>query len=699
MIPHAALATHAKDDMKATEEVALQHSAPLSSPWSPALAPQAGVTVRRCLALIGILLMGYGALVGTPVLLLCGLTTATTSLLLRKLATDVAPVVAVALLLLTAVLLGTAAAAARVQLLGWWLLVPYLGIGVMALRLASRTSTVTWTSAAPYPRWRLIPQLPAALAFAIGLRQVSDDRLTAGWGLFGTDLAQHLLALQDIQASGALSYAESVYPRAFHMLLGLTAAPWHSIGDPVTLLRYDLRLMGAATWLALSLVIWAGVATHLRLCEAQQRSSSSAITGATVLGVALLTLTPFVSLFVYLAAAPGLLAIAVLWLVPLAALTVTPPLRPVVVTLLTAVSVLILAHLWQALIIVPPLAWLAYAAPWVAGAWRQPAVLLAGLRRREVRWVGLACLVSAALTTIPMLALRLEGGLAISSIPGQAPQPPWVVLMLSLIAVAWLSRSWQHPSARTVVGACVGLLGCGAVLLVGANEGFDLTTYYPAKAMWFLLVFAAPVLSVIVGVAAARLVGTIWERLGGLGAAARLTRFTVVATAVAAVFAYGLPIFIMAAGHLVGASVVTEGSGTRYAMAIEHATAHAPAVAVPISVGSSPFFDGSAAYIVSKLMSFQTGQPQNHGDPRQVCDDIANVAGPRPAVVITTLDPDLLGPMMDRLGCADTPVIQIPGAHEVNMFFYDDLGNVVGRPVADDTPGAGQIGSDSAFGN
>ena len=71
--------------------------------------------------------------------------------------------------------------------------------------------------------------------------------------------------------------------------------------------------------------------------------------------------------------------------------------------------------------------------------------------------------------------------------------------------------------------------------------------------------------------------------------------------------------------------------------------------------------DSYSSYIVSRLLSIQTGQPVSYGLPQQVCEDVRAVGQSRAVVVLTDLDPAVLRPLMRRGGCEGVEVVRLRG--------------------------------------
>ena len=110
-------------------------------------------------------------------------------------------------------------------------------------------------------------------------------------------------------------------------------------------------------------------------------------------------------------------------------------------------------------------------------------------------------------------------------------------------------------------------------------------------------------------------------------------------------------------------------SRERWDIARTYTNAYAPAVTVPIEIGGTTGGDNFGSYIISKMMAFETGQPQSLRGRAVVCEEIARIAGGRPAVVLTQLPVATLRKAMLRQGCGDVRIVHVPGGPAANAAF------------------------------
>lgn len=610
------------------------------------------------------LLLVAGVVADAPMLVLSALVVATTLLMRRVLALDLAVPAAVLALLGTGLLAGVAADAAGVDLLHR----PILLIGVYAAWilvpvLLPRSGAGDVPPSTPYGRSAWPAYLPSAAVLLVAARSAVDERLTASWAVLGTDTGVHMVALQQVQEAGSLDYGGSGYPRAFHMLAALVSVPGRALGDPTAALGYDLRLVAASACAALALLTWTCACTVLRLAAARDVSRVVAVVAATVGASALLLMSAYVRAFVYQSATGSLLAAAVLWVLPLSALALRGARhRLLVLTLVAMTAAMLLAHLWQALALCPVLALLAYAAPRL----RRPGRLLRELCPTPgLTGLLVCCAVGTAFVAVlPMLAVVADGGLGLAAIPGMSPGPPLSLQLGAAAAAVVLLRRCRSDVDRLQLGVLAGLVVALTAMLRSNGQGLDLTQYYPQKVLWFLTVFTLPVAS-LVGVAVLfRVVRHGWHLLGRSGRFVGVVRPVGIAAVVAVLVAFVAPVLSIkqpAALNLVRPHPSAPDVVRRLDIAREHAVGHGTAVAVPVSLGNRPLPDRDATGIISRLMSFQTGQPVNAGSPDRVCDEIRFVAADAPAVVVTALESGHLRRLMRNRGCGDVPVVQVPG--------------------------------------
>lgn len=639
---------------------------------------------RRVVAATGLVAVLAGVAAQSPTFVLCGLVMATTAILMRWLSGDLALPAAVLTLVACATLAGLAADALGLNLLTWpWLLAAlYLAFGALAVATTFRTRRVLLTRPSGAGRvGAAVAFLPAGLAAGVSLVQALDVRVPAYWAFFGTDVANHMLLLADVQRHGALDYAAQGYPRGLHMLMALVSVPGAPLSRPVAFLGYDLSLVAATTWLALAVVIWMGSSLVLRIGSVLGLGEVVGTLAAALLGAGMLLTVSFLIDFVYMGAAPSMVAVLGVWALPATALGLrTRAHRLVGLPLVAVTTAMLLAHLWQTLAVVPPVALAAY------GLTRWPlAVRRLVPPSRPVAKAGAAltwlCVMLAAATP-PFVGIVRHGGTSLAATPGHLFGLPWPLPVLGLLPLLALLGRWAEGWLRLVAGSVVGLLLATGVMLYGAHHGLDVTQYYPMKALWFLTIALAPLAAlgaVTVCLWTARLV---WRGLGRLGNASRLARFVACACAAAVAFAFWAPP-VLDASEVTRASLRSGPPPPRsahadvprpavygpYGLAILYGTRFRPAVTVPIAVGRSLVFDPHGTRITSKIISFETGQPSNQGDPQHACSDVHAVAGSAPAVVVTKLDASLMHRALERQGCGGVRVVQIPGGIHESSFF------------------------------
>jgi hypothetical protein len=628
---------------------------------------------RLAIAGLGLVLVGMS---GMPAIVLCGLMLALIGLFATRLSTDLAVPAAAFLLLAAAIAAGQLAHVLRVDLASSPSL---LGTALVAIAmccvlvtLRSRSSARTdWTVPPESLRLRWVAYLPAGLAVLVGLLQLSSPRLPATWAFIGTDFAQHLLAIGDLQRGSVLDYSADPYPRGLHMLLALVSGPGLEGSRTPAALLLNIQLLASVTWLSCGLVLFIAAALVLRAGALVGMPPGVRVLAAAVTGLIPLLHNDFVAVFVFMGAASSLLALAVLLALPLAAVAAAPRMRSLLPGLfLIALSTALLAHLWQALVVVPAATFLFGLAH--RSAWTQVRSVVVR-SRWSVLGLALGC---AALATPPLVGVLTAGGLEIAAIEGSLPSLPMPVLAAVLVAATGLVRWWAHAWARLTLGVVAGLLLMTAIMVLGAGSGTDLEQYYPLKSLWFLWTFLTPLLgtwAVLLVVTAVRTAHVMTGRFGGRAA---VVRACVLASTVALLFAFVLPVLLASATLVREAatgSIPEIHSARRLMLAIEHGTAHHPAVTVPIATATTPLPDAHASQTVAKLMAFQTGYPYGLGRPGALCDDVASVAGDRPAVVITDLDPAVIAGLADAQGCEDVRVVHTPGGSESGIDLMERL--------------------------
>lgn len=633
----------------------------------PRASGTARLAPRVVPAVAGLVLVAAALVWGSPVGLLVGLVVSATSVARRWLPLDLAVPSAALACVAAALTAGLLASVTGASLLAHpvALVIVFLLGAVLAVADAVRRPAAAVVDGT---RHGWIAYLPAGLAAAIAWVQAATVWTATSWSFVGTDMAQHMLMLEELQRTGRLDYSAGGYPRALHMLLALVSGPSMPAQDPAALLPYDLRLMSAATWLAFALMLGGAATVTLRLARLLATRDAVAVGAASACCAGLLLLNPLVLSFVYMGAAPSLVAIVALWAIPLAALELDRRGVPRVTPALLVVSVLsvaLLANLWQPLVVAPVVALL------VAVALRRPRTSGAIPRRSLLLLLGVGTL-AVALVAPAVLAVARAQGLATAAVAGTIDPVPLPLLVGGVACTALLARRWT-TTTRALLGTAAGLAVMAAVLLLGSGRA-DVSQYYVVKSLWFLCLALLPVTAAVGAPVVVGVVSVGWHSLGRLGSMARLSRAFVVASSVALVVSFLLPIEAVvgsAALDTVTTQEPTTVSSRAYTTAVAYAMRYAPALAVPVELGSGPFPDRLATKVTSELLAFLTGQPENAGRALDVCVDVRTVAGPRPAVVITTLDPAVLAPVMRAGGCPDVPVVRVPGPRRTLAFALD----------------------------
>ncbi len=611
---------------------------------------------------------------GRPALVLLAVVGLAASVLRRWWPADLALTLAVLGLLAGAVAVGLVAGRTGVDLLGHPTAVTagWATAGIAALAASGRTSRRAHPGhRVAGPAWVF---LPAWFAMATGVLQALSGSVAKSWAFHGTDLAQHMIMLAAVQRTGHLDYDVSgPYPRGVETLAMLVSVPDAPLAAPAALLAYDLGLYAALCWFALAAFLVAGASLTLRVGSALALPPRLCAVAALTLGLGALVTSSFVAGFVYLGAAASLLAVVTVWSLPLVLLVRRPVALPSV-ALLTCAQAMLLAHLWQALVVVPAVALLAVAAPGVrrlAGCPATRATLRAVLRAAPV------ALVLLAVAAVPLLAVLGAGGVGLAATTGTFGGAPWRILVPALLCLPWaLHRAGGARSAwvRALLGAVAGLIGVWALMLHGSGS-LDLNQWYPMKAAWFLTLVLAPVLALAATVATARAAAAVSTLLARTGRPAGVLRAGTLALVLATLFAFWLP-------HMIGPGSATadawraddrrdqhdgEGgrsraSAQRFDLASRYGTPADGRVAVPYFLGWSAMWDTDGTTMISALLTFQTGQGQLFHEPTNLCRAISRVAGRRPAVVVSKLSPRLVRADLASDGCAGRATVRhVPG--------------------------------------
>jgi hypothetical protein len=240
---------------------------------------------------------------------------------------------------------------------------------------------------------------------------------------------------------------------------------------------------------------------------------------------------------------------------------------------------------------------------------------------------------------------------------------PVLLLAASAVACVGLVLLERGAFAQCFAGGVLAGLAVVALALVGAGNGLDITQWYPNKLLWFLVVFLAPVTALAVVVGAVRSWRLLITATAWAGPAARVTRVVVVAAVVAVTGAYWVPLYDAPGTELAKTAALggaDNESSRRYDIAREQGARPEPVL--PVFLTTKLFGDLGADYVVSKLLSFQTGQPTTFGRTSELCSDLRAVAAGHDAVVVTTLDTVIVRRLLDAQQCdATARVVQLPG--------------------------------------
>lgn len=641
----------------------------------PAVVPPRAGQVNHAeaghpLAWLAVLSILLGIVTGAALLLLLGAVASLASAFRRWMPYDVAVLLAVGSLTVASIVAGLTASVVGVDLLARPAVTQALLLAG-SIAVAAQSGRRLSVPVARRPLLHRCGYLPAWIAAVGGVIQTTWDGLAASWSLGSSDPAQHVLFLGEIQQTGVLDYAAEAYPRALHMLLALASAPSARPAGGAGQLAQDIELYAAVTWLSMALVLVAGIGMTHRLCRLLGLGERAATVAGLLLGITVLSANATVGTYVYMGAAPALLAIALMLLPAMLCFDrkrVSGPLSVVAASLL----VMVLAHLWQALVVVPPAMLLAVA----MGSRRAP---LGGraLRSSLAAWTGAAAasvgLLMAALP--PLTSIQERGGVELAAIPGELPSPPWALLILSTLALGLLVPRRQEVAVRLVFGTALGLVGMTAGLLIGAGGGLDLTAYYPMKGCWYLTVILAPVLFTAAATAGPWVVQRFLRLTAPARAGARVLRFGVISMPVVLGLAWFGPTVLGAPPLLAASMVKPPGAPAvdRTLALVELAAARpGPEVVVPVGIASGKPYSRSGGYVVSKLLSFRTGQTVTFGLPDRVCAEAKKAAGGRAVVVVTDLDAVLLSRLAQQQGC-DVPVEQLSGAPRHIVDYQNDV--------------------------
>ena len=612
-------------------------------PQRTAPAVAAGTSWDRP-ALAALVVLVLGAALDAPLLTLAALVSLMTVLLARRLPRDLALPAAVLLLLAVAAALGSAAALVGVDLLShpWLLLGVELAGGGLLVRRPGRDRTLPAVD-----RWSVLGYVPAGIAAVVGGLQAFGP--LRSWALVGTDIAEHTVLLGQVQQTGRLDYATEPYPRALHMLLALTSGPRTPHARSAALLLQDLHLMAAVVWLSLAVLLVAAVALTRRTAIAMNLGARTAGVAAALVSWLVLTSVALQLAFVHMGAAPSLLAVVLLWSIPAVALLY--PDRPGLVALTGVAAFGLVAHLWQALVLGPVVTAVVVGLLWL----RAP-------RPRRAAWTPAVVLLTV-LAAGPLIGVQRAGGVSLAAIAGEIGRVPLAAAVMAVVGLVLALVRLPRLTAVAWMTTALGLLGTVGYLASGA--GWSLSSYYPMKALWFAVLFLAPLAAVAAAAAGSWLVTRCWAALGSYPTSRRLTRPGLAAAVALLLVGLTVP-GVVSSGSVLRAAVTPIASHDLIQRRLELGSTLPGTVPGTVVVPSALALNGAqvqyGAYVTSKLLRFQSGQPTSYGNPERVCQDVIAVARGQQAVVVTDLPVPVMHAVMALHGCGNVPVVRAGGS-------------------------------------
>jgi hypothetical protein len=369
------------------------------------------------------------------------------------------------------------------------------------------------------------------VAYALATRMLPMGQRTE-WFL-GGDHVRHLLFVAEERAVGNLSYADQVYPRAWHTLL---AAMWSTTGaglNPAGL-RSLVEVMASATW-CLPAVL--SIATGALAVEVATRSglSGGAASATGLLAAAMVLWPPFLSVYQALGFENSLVGAIVLAVVARQVINSSEhTLRPLLVVLGGTV---VCAHTWQLLL---PAVGVAVAQQWSR---------IARTRSRANVGVPLLMTLLGAWAAFPgVLAVVQKLGIQHATDAGVEAPLPVALLLAGLISSTLLAVRGRRDCALALLWLITVVPALTAVS-VALRVGIGLSVYYPSKLLWHSAALGLVPLAVVAVAASS---GMARHRIRAMASLARVIGPAVLSLVVA--FALVTP-----AGAFVGAWSTSRG--------------------------------------------------------------------------------------------------------------------------------------------
>lgn len=393
-----------------------------------------------------------------------------------------------------------------------------LVVAVGAVRAFPSDRTKTRRVSSETDRWRALSLLPAATLVAYAVqRQLALSRADRVEWFLGGDHVRHLIFVVDERATGSLTYAHAIYPRAWQTLI---TAVWSTSGarlDTASGLVSLVDIMSTAVWLLFALLVAITGQIGMTLAGRVGLTSSGAGLAGLVAG-ALAMLPSFLANYQALGFENSVVAAVLLAVVARELLDRPDSYAALIVS---GASVALMANVWQLLL--PP----------TVAAFGFCAVALARrVGRRALAWVLVVGVVATSIAAPGMVDAVTGIGIGHATDAGVVAPLPLVLLPMGCIALAIvLGRSLSDVRVLGfgVVAGLPAVTGLG----VAAWVGIPATQYYPSKLIWHTALLCL----VPIGVLAARGLQALRDRTSLLAVVAKVTGAVALALVVAYAFA------------------------------------------------------------------------------------------------------------------------------------------------------------------
>lgn len=549
--------------------------------------------------------------------------------------------------------LGAALALAVPVLAGAWSALRGAGVSVSRPRLT---------------RMQWVALVPTALGTALLLMHATFQRSVLSWVAGSTDGPQHASFVRQLREQGWIDYS-NLYPRGLHMVVAVCE---NAVGAPREAATY-LQAAGAITTWGLMVLLLALTAATMTLAR-RTGDARWPLLVIVICQVALIMSAEFVGQFLVMAGCTTIFGMVVA-LVPFILLDEWTPEGSALQLGVLGIAVAAEVQLWTPVAALPAVLGLVVLGRMVAARSRR--VLPSG---RQALGLAAAAAVVVPPAAAALIGLLGGGGLTVAAMFGVAVPPTWLFLVLAFgVLPVLLRRAAVRDWSLVVAGVAGAVLGF-VVVLGGSGNVTDLTQWYPVKMAWVAVIVCLPAAShgwAWIGARAARAARVAYRIRPILPVVAGL-----VVVAVVGMFSPWVPLRPAAAADVSDVRDYSRVEPERLPsslriIAVARQNVVRGGTVIPIMVQPN-FRNPRESWVVSRVMSLDTGQEPNSGRLQSACAQVRTMPDPTRVTVVTSLPVSYMEDVLHRQGCDGVPVVSsgLPSDYQTYEAIMADFGTV-----------------------